>query len=48
VREQLIKSHHAMVNQLRGLLKLFGLRMGKATTPAKRTERLKALFAQSA
>ena len=26
VRDQLIKSHHAMVNQLRGLLKLFGLR----------------------
>lgn len=46
VRDQLIKSHHAMVNQLRGLLKLFGLRMGKATTPGKRTERLEALFAQ--
>jgi len=46
VRDQLIKSHHAMVNQLRGLLKLFGLRMGKATTPGKRAERLEALFAQ--
>ncbi|MES1973154.1 MAG: IS110 family transposase [Pseudomonadota bacterium] len=46
VRDQLIKSHHAMVNQLRGLLKLFGLRMGKATTPGKRAERLEALFVQ--
>lgn len=46
VREQLIKAHHAMANQLRGLLKLFGLRMGKATTPGKRAERLEALFAQ--
>ena len=46
VREQLIKSHHAMLGQLRGLLKLFGLRMGKATTPGKRAERLDALFAR--
>jgi transposase len=46
VREQLIKAHHAMANQLRGLLKLFGLRMGKATTPGKRAERLDALFEQ--
>jgi transposase len=46
VREQLIKAHHAMANQLRGLLKLFGLRMGKATTPGKRNERLEALLAQ--
>ena len=46
VREQLIKAHHAMANQLRGLLKLFGLRMGQATTPNKRAERLAALFAQ--
>jgi len=46
VREQLIKSHHAMLGQLRGLLKLFGLRLGKATTPGKRGERLRALFAQ--
>ena len=46
VREQLIKAHHAMLGQLRGLLKLFGLRMGKATTPARRAERLEALFAQ--
>ena len=38
------KSHRAMANQLRGLLKLFGLRLGKVTTPAKRRERLDALF----
>ena len=46
VREQLVKAHAAMRNQLRGLLKLFGLRMGSATTPARRAERLLALFAQ--
>lgn len=46
VREQLIKAHHAMANQLRGLLKLFGLRMGQATTPARRRERLEALLTQ--
>jgi transposase len=48
VREQLVKSFHAMVNQLRGLLKLFGLRMGTVTTPAKRHERLEALLTQRA
>lgn len=46
VREQLIKAHHAMLGQLRGLLKLFGLRMGQATTPARRAERLRLLLAQ--
>ena len=46
VREQLIKAHHAMANQLRGLLKLFGLRMAKATTPARRSARLETLLAQ--
>jgi transposase len=46
IREQLIQSRQAMANQLRGLLKLFGLRMGKVTTPAKRAERLTVLFAQ--
>ena len=45
IREQLIKAHHAMAGQLRGLLKLFGLRLGKATTPGKRAERLEALLA---
>jgi len=44
VREQLTKTQRAMANQLRGLLKLFGQRMGKVTTPGKRTERLEALF----
>ncbi len=48
VREQLIRAHRAMANQLRGLLKLFGLRMGKATTPARRALRLRALLAQQA
>jgi transposase len=46
IREQLILSRQAMANQLRGLLKLFGLRLGKVTTPGKRRERLVALFAQ--
>src|SRR5687768_11082117 len=45
VREQLVKAHGAMRNQLRGLLKLFGLRLGSVTTPARRAERLQALFA---
>jgi transposase len=44
IRDQLITSRQAMANQLRGLLKLFGLRLGQVTTPAKRSERLKALF----
>lgn len=35
-----------MANQLRGLLKLFGLRLGKVTTPGKRAERLAALYRQ--
>ena len=46
VREQLVRAHSAMKNQLRGLLKLFGLRLGSATTPGKRAERLKVLLAQ--
>jgi transposase len=46
VRDQLIKAHRAMLGQLRGLLKLFGLRLGKVTTPGKRAERLEALFGQ--
>jgi transposase len=45
IREQLIASRLAMAAQLRGLLKLFGLRLGKVTTPNKRRERLEALFA---
>ena len=46
IRAQLITTRVAMANQLRGLLKLFGLRMGVARTPAKRRERLIALYQQ--
>lgn len=46
IRAQLITTRIAMANQLRGLLKLFGLRLGQVTTPAKRTERLAALYRQ--
>ena len=46
IREQLVSARLAMAGQLRGLLKLFGLRLGKVTTPARRRERLVALFAQ--
>ena len=46
IRAQLITTRVAMANQLRGLLKLFGLRMGKVTTSGKRSERLAALFRQ--
>ena len=46
VRTQLIMSRGAIANQLRGLLKLFGLRLGKVTTAGKRQQRLEALFAQ--
>jgi transposase len=46
IRAQLIGARQAMANQLRGLLKLFGLRLGKVTTPARRRERLDALFGQ--
>lgn len=46
VREQLMRARRAMSNQLRGLLKLFGLRLGTVTTPARRTERLNALLEQ--
>lgn len=44
VRHQLVKGHADMLNQLRGLLKLFGLHLGPATTPGKRNERLMHLF----
>lgn len=46
IRGSLVKSRIAMLGQLRGLMKLFGLRMGTVTTPAKRAERLDKLFAQ--
>ena len=46
MREQMIQAHNAMVNQMRGLLKLFGLRLGGSTTPGMRNRRLEALFRQ--
>lgn len=46
IRAQLITTRVAMGNQLRGLLKLFGLRLGAARTPGKRAERLIALYRQ--
>jgi transposase len=46
IRAQMVTSRNAMANQLRGMLKLFGLRMGMITTPSKRRERLDALFGQ--
>jgi transposase len=46
IRAQLMTSRNAFANQLRGMLKLFGLRMGMVTTPNKRRERLDALFNQ--
>lgn len=46
IRAQMMASRIAFSNQLRGMLKLFGLRMGSVTTPGKRHERLEALFNQ--
>ena len=46
IREQLVLSRQAIAGQLRGLLKLFGLRLGQVTTPGKRRERLRMLFAR--
>lgn len=46
IRAQLMTSRVAFANQLRGMLKLFGLRMGSVTTPNKRRERLDGLFNQ--
>jgi len=46
IRAQLITARTSMANQLRGLLKLFGLRMGTARTPGRRAERLAAFYAQ--
>lgn len=45
IRQQLVETRLAMAGQLRGLLKVFGLRLGKVTTPARRRERLTVLFA---
>jgi transposase len=46
IRAQLITARNAMANQLRGLLKLFGLRMGVARTMGRRAECLTALYNQ--
>jgi transposase len=46
IRQQLVTTKNACANQLRGMLKLFGLRMGTVTTPNKRRERLEALYHQ--
>ncbi|WP_067490211.1 IS110 family transposase [Erythrobacter sp. CCH5-A1] len=46
IRSQLITARTSMANQLRGLLKLFGLRIGTARTPGRRAERLTALYTQ--
>jgi transposase len=46
IRAQMVTSRNAFANQLRGMLKLFGLKMGMVTTPSKRCERLDALFTQ--
>ena len=46
IRAQLIPARNAMANQMRGLLKLFGLRLGAARTPGKRAERLAMLYRQ--
>ncbi len=48
VRDTLIKSHRVASGQLRGLLKLFGLKLGAVTTPGKRRERLARLLAGEA
>jgi transposase len=46
IRAQLITARTSMANQLRGLLKLFGLRIGTARTLGRRAERLTALYSQ--
>jgi transposase len=46
IRAQMVTARNAFANQLRGMLKLFGLKMGAVTTPGKRRERLEALFTQ--
>lgn len=46
IRSQLITARTSMANQMRGLLKLFGLRIGTARTHGRRAERLTALYTQ--
>ncbi len=46
IRAHLVQAHTAMLNQMRGMLKLFGLRIGGTTTPPMRNRRLEAVFQQ--
>lgn len=46
MREQMVQAHNTMINQMRGLLKLFGLRLGGSTTPGMRNKRLEFMFRQ--
>jgi len=46
IRTQLITARNSMANQMRGLLKLFGLRLGAAKTPGRRADRLATLYRQ--
>lgn len=46
IRTQLVSARTSMANQLRGLLKLFGLRLGASTSPRKRAERLVMVYRQ--
>lgn len=46
IRAQLITARNSMANQMRGLLKLFGLRLGAVRTPGRRADRLAALYRQ--
>ena len=46
IRTQLITARNSMANQMRGLLKLFGLRLGAAKTPGRRSDRLATLYRQ--
>ena len=43
IRAQMMASRIAFSNQLRGMLKLFGLKMGSVTTPGKRREQVGVL-----
>lgn len=44
IRAKLMTSWNTFTNQLHRMLKLFGLKMGSATTQGKRRERLGELF----
>ena len=46
IRAQLITARNAMGNQMRGLLKLFGLRLGTSRITGRRADHLAALYQQ--